>query len=85
MEDNFWYLFVAYSIIWAVILGYVYSLFVRERNLERELNSLKGRLRSSSRDEQRPEERAGPTPTDGSELSELFEEVASAERDKPAP
>jgi CcmD family protein len=83
MEDNFWYLFVAYSLIWAVLLGYVYSLFVRERNLERELDSLKGRLRSRSRDEERrPGEGAAPIPRDG---SELFEEVAPAEGDRPGP
>ncbi len=82
MEDNFWYLFVAYSAIWAVVLGYVYSLFARERNLEREVDSLQARLRSWSRDERALKQRPGPIPRDG---SELFEEAASGERDKAAP
>lgn len=78
MEDNFWYLFAAYSVIWAVVLGFVYSLFVREKNLERELRSLKGRLSSKARERRRVEERASAIPSDGDGSGPgLFEEVTA--------
>jgi CcmD family protein len=35
------YLFVAYSIIWAVVFGYVFYLYLRQRKLLREIESLK--------------------------------------------
>lgn len=38
---NFWFLFAAYTVIWAVILGYVLSLYLRERSLHREVEALK--------------------------------------------
>ncbi|MFZ3171358.1 MAG: CcmD family protein [Carboxydocellales bacterium] len=34
------YLFAAYSIIWVVIFGYVFSIGQRQRQLEREVETL---------------------------------------------
>ena len=39
--ENFGYLFAAFTIIWAVVFGYVLSLFNRQRRLRQEINSLK--------------------------------------------
>lgn len=38
------YLFAAYSVIWAVIFGYVLYLYLRQRKLLREIESLRGSL-----------------------------------------
>jgi len=42
--ENFPYLFAAYSIIIAVIFGYLFSLYLRQRRLDREVEILKERL-----------------------------------------
>lgn len=39
--ENAGYLLAAFTIIWAVVFGYVLSLFIRQRKLRREINSLK--------------------------------------------
>ena len=39
--DNAGYIFAAYSIVWAVIFGYVLFIHIRHRKLQRELDSLK--------------------------------------------
>ncbi len=39
--ENAGYLFAAFSIVWAVVFGYVLLLFNRQRRLRREINSLK--------------------------------------------
>ena len=39
--DNAGYIFAAYSIVWAVIFGYVFFIHMRHRKLQRELDSLK--------------------------------------------
>ncbi len=39
--ENAGYLFAAFTIIWAVVFGYVLSLFNRQRRLQREIDSLK--------------------------------------------
>ncbi len=39
--ENAGYLFAAFAILWAVVFGYVLSLFNRQRRLRREINSLK--------------------------------------------
>ncbi len=39
--ENAGYLFTAFSIVWAVVFGYVLLLFNRQRKLRRELDSLK--------------------------------------------
>jgi CcmD family protein len=38
------YLFAAYSIIWAVVFGYVLYLYLRQRKLLREIELLKESL-----------------------------------------
>ena len=37
------YLFAAYSVIWAVVFGYVLYLYLRQRKLSRESESLRGK------------------------------------------
>jgi CcmD family protein len=44
MEDKFWFLFVAYSIIWLSVLGYVWILVRREKSLRHDIDVLKDRL-----------------------------------------
>ncbi len=39
--ENAGYLFAAFTIVWAVVFGYVLLLFNRQRSLRREINSLK--------------------------------------------
>ncbi len=39
--ENAGYLFAAFAIVWAVVFGYVLSLFNRQRRLKREINLLK--------------------------------------------
>jgi len=39
--ENAGYLFAAFTIIWAVVFGYLFLLFNRQRRLRREINSLK--------------------------------------------
>lgn len=43
--ENLSYLLAAFAIVWAVVFGYVLSLLRRQRQLQRELNSLKETLR----------------------------------------
>ena len=47
--DNLIYLFVAYSIIWLVVLLYSYSNGARQRSLEREIQMLKDVVAEKSR------------------------------------
>ncbi len=39
--ENAGYLFAAFTVIWAVVFGYVLLLFNRQRRLLREIGSLK--------------------------------------------
>ncbi len=39
--ENSGYLFAAFSVVWAVVFGYVLLLFNGQRRLRREINSLK--------------------------------------------
>ena len=39
--ENAGYLFVAFTIVWAVIFGYILLLFNRQRRVRREIDSLK--------------------------------------------
>lgn len=39
--ENAGYLFAAFAVIWAVVFGYVLSLFIRQKGLHREIESLK--------------------------------------------
>ena len=38
------YLFAAYTVIWAVIFGYVFVLYLRQRKLSREIELLRENL-----------------------------------------
>jgi len=40
-NKDFWYLFAAYSIIWLVVFGYVFTLIRREKALRKEIAALK--------------------------------------------
>lgn len=42
--ENAAYLFTAFTIIWALVFGYLLFLFIRQRNLRREIESLKEEL-----------------------------------------
>ncbi len=39
--ENAGYLFAAFTIIWALVFGYVLVLFNRQRRMRRDINSLK--------------------------------------------
>ncbi len=43
--ENAGYLLAAFTIIWAVIFGYMLLLFNRQRSLRREINSLRDALK----------------------------------------
>ncbi len=43
--ENAGYLFAAFSIIWALVFGYLFFLFHGQRKLSREINSLKETLK----------------------------------------
>ncbi len=42
--ENAGYLFTAFTIVWALVFGYVIVLFNRQRRLERDIESLKEAL-----------------------------------------
>ncbi|MCS6802073.1 MAG: CcmD family protein [Chloroflexota bacterium] len=50
MFDNpaFWLLFAAYTILWLLIGGYVFTLNRRQRDLEREVETLSEQFRRSA-------------------------------------
>ena len=39
--ENAGYLFAAFTIVWAVVFGYVLLLFNRQRRLRREINTIR--------------------------------------------
>jgi CcmD family protein len=43
-SDGFWYLFAGYGAFWLLLAGFLIRLGRRHRELERELQSLEGRL-----------------------------------------
>jgi CcmD family protein len=43
--ENLGYLFAAFSIVWAVLFGYLLFLFTAQRRLRREMNSLRGAIK----------------------------------------
>ncbi|MFC2006024.1 CcmD family protein [Chloroflexota bacterium] len=43
--ENAGYLFAAFTIIWALVFGYILSLFNRQKRLHQEINSLKEALK----------------------------------------
>ncbi len=48
--ENLGYLFAAFTIVWAVIFGYVFSLSRKQRQLRLELDSLKEAMREKGQD-----------------------------------
>jgi len=40
-SNNLGYLFAAYSIIWLVVFGYIFTLILREKALRKEIAALK--------------------------------------------
>jgi len=49
--ENASYLFAAFTVIWALIFGYVLALFNRQRRLQREIDSLKEVLKGKEVEE----------------------------------
>ena len=43
--ENGEYLFAAFAIVWAVLFGYVFFLFNRQKGLQKEVESLKAMLK----------------------------------------
>jgi CcmD family protein len=41
MDNNFWYLFAAYTLIWMGLFVYIFSLVGREKKLGEEIDELK--------------------------------------------
>jgi CcmD family protein len=48
--DNWGYLVAAYSVVWLAIFGFVSILYRRHRQLWREIDSLKARVRDRGDD-----------------------------------
>ena len=42
--ENAGYVFAAYTVIWAIIFGYLFILFNRQRRIRREIDTLKTTL-----------------------------------------
>ena len=52
MDQNFWYLFSAYTLIWVGLFAYLFTLAGREKKLEAEIAELKAAVEAlESRDE----------------------------------
>ncbi len=51
--ENAGYLFAAFTIVWAVVFGYVLSLLNRQRELQREINSLKEAFKGKGGEEEK--------------------------------
>ena len=45
MDNNFWYLFAAYTLIWVGLFVYIFSLSGREKKLGEEIDELKAMLK----------------------------------------
>ncbi len=43
--ENAGYLFAAFTIIWALVFGYIFFLFHRQKKLRQEISSLKEALK----------------------------------------
>jgi CcmD family protein len=46
--ETLWFLFAVYTIVWAALFGYVLLLVTRQRQLRRELESLKEAVKEKS-------------------------------------
>ncbi len=43
--ENLGYLFAAYSVVWVVLFGYLYSLYTRQGKLKQEFDALSNSLK----------------------------------------
>jgi CcmD family protein len=43
--ENAGYLFAAFTIIWAVVFGYVLSLFGRQKRIQQDIESLREKIK----------------------------------------
>ncbi len=48
--DNFWYLFGALAVVWALVFGYVWHIIGKQNQLRREVEALKEALPATSRE-----------------------------------
>jgi CcmD family protein len=49
MDNNFWYLFAAYTLIWVGLFVYIFSLAGREKKLSEEIAELRTTLEELER------------------------------------
>lgn len=49
--DKAAYLLTAFALVWALVFGYVIMLFVREKGLRKEIESLKETLKVGQREQ----------------------------------
>jgi len=47
--ENFWFLFSAYTFIWALLAVYLGILMARQRSIRRQIDEIRARLDSESR------------------------------------
>lgn len=52
--DNFWYLFAAYTLIWAGLFAYLFTLAGREKQLAEEIADLRAMLDEAGKKAGRP-------------------------------
>ncbi len=45
---DLWYLFLAYGVIWAVLLAYLYSIALRQESLRREVKAIDEALKGAA-------------------------------------
>jgi len=48
MED-FWYIFAAFGFVWVLVFGFVLFLVIKQNKLQKDLDSIKGRLTESEK------------------------------------
>ncbi len=48
MDDNLWYLFAAFAVIWVGVLAYVLFLAQKQRQLRRDIDRLKGMIKNAA-------------------------------------
>ncbi len=60
---NLSYLFYGYSVIWVIVLFYIYTLSRREQNLRNQMEELKKSVEEETRNQEQEEERVTPVRT----------------------
>ena len=55
-SGDLWYLFLAYGVIWAALLVYLYSIARRQESLRREVKAIEEALEGQLEDEEAAEE-----------------------------